>query len=135
MRQAQFGQHPFCPICQIDKDLAPVFRILLSFGQAIRDEPVDQLNGGVVPNTKTFGQDADGDVPCRGSFDCEQSLMLLRTQPRLRCGMLTELQKSTQVITEFRQALIIRLIERSARSHLQPLKLQGLNAFGLSVKQ
>jgi hypothetical protein len=27
------------------------------------------------------------------------------------------------------------LIERSARSHLQPLRLQGLNAFGLSVKQ
>ena len=77
MGQAQFGQNLACSICEIDKDLTPVLRVLPSFGQPIRDEPVDKLNGTVVPNAKTFSQNANGDTPSRSTFDCEQCLMLL----------------------------------------------------------
>src|SRR5215469_14999878 len=126
MGQRQFGQGPFRPACEIDKDLAPVRRILLSLRQAIADQPVDQLDRGVVPDTKALGQNANGDGPSRGAFDGEQCLMLLGAEPRFRRGAYTEHQEGAQVIAELRQPLIIQLVERSAPSHLYPLKLQVL---------
>ncbi len=68
MGQRQLGQDPFPSVREIDQDLAPVLRILTSFGQAIGDQPVDQLNCGVVPNTKAFGQDANRDLASQGTF-------------------------------------------------------------------
>ncbi len=100
MGDTQFGQGPVCSASEIDQDLTLVLGILPSFDQAIRNEPVDKLNRTIVSDTETFGQDTNYNVSSGRTFDGKQRLMLLGTQPHLRCRVFAELQKAAQMITK-----------------------------------
>jgi hypothetical protein len=71
-------------------------------------EPVHQLDGAVVLKLETLGEicDARSWVVAR-SLRSEHKLMVLRLQSRLAGRVLTKAQETADLVSEFRQGLVV----------------------------
>jgi hypothetical protein len=92
--QAHLRQYPLRPIGEPDQHPTPVLGALPPLNEAVGNKPVDEFDGGVMPNLKTVREESNGDVSPRHGFDGQQCLVLLGTEPRPGRCALAELQET-----------------------------------------
>jgi hypothetical protein len=91
-------------------DLAPVGFTVEAPNVLLRDQPVNQADGAVMKNLKTFSQFSDLDViPSRETLDRQHRLVLLGSQTGCMRGFLAETKKLAQGVSELSQHDVIFL--------------------------
>ena len=95
--------------CQPHPDLAAVSALANPFGQMASRQPIDQPHRAMVPDEQSIGQLADGGaVAGAPRLNCQKHLMLLRLKPFNACGLLAEVEESTDLVTKFGENVEIR---------------------------
>jgi hypothetical protein len=107
--QGELPQHLFTLWSQGKPYFAPVFATAIAPDIAADGEPVHQFNGTVMSNLQSLGQlsDAWADVS-RQPFQGKHELMLVRLQASHARGLLAEVKKTADPITQFRERLVVR---------------------------
>jgi hypothetical protein len=107
--QGELPQHLFTLGSQGKPYFAAVFPAAIAPDIASDGEPVYQFNRTVMSNLQPLGQlsDAWADV-ARQPFQGKHKLMLVRLEASHARGLLTEVKKTADPITQFRERLIVR---------------------------
>jgi len=107
--QGELPQHLFTLGSQGKPYFAAVFPAAIAPDIASDGEPVHQFNGTVMSNLQSLGQLSNPrtDVS-RQPFQGKHELMLVRLQASHARGLLTEVKKTADPITQFRERLVVR---------------------------
>jgi hypothetical protein len=89
-----------------EQDAARIVLVAGAFEQALLLRAVCQFDDAIVPQAETLGCVGNsGDCAGRRSSDLEEELMLLRLEPGIVGGLLTELHEGAKAIAKFGEAL------------------------------
>ncbi len=107
--QGELPQHLFTLWSQGKPYFAAVFPAAIAPDIASDREPVHQLNRTVMSNLQPFGQLSNPWADAsRQPFQRKHELMLVRLEASHARGLLTEVKKTADPITQFRQRLVVR---------------------------
>jgi hypothetical protein len=109
MMEGELTQYPLPFGSKHQEDFSPVLTAAPAPHIAARGQPIRQLHRAVMLNLQTLGQFADSwpDAFWQ-SFHGQHQLMLPRFQASSPGGLLTEVQKTTDLVTQIRQCLEVR---------------------------
>jgi len=109
MVQGKLPQHLFSLWSQGKPYFAAVFTHAMPLDKAAGREPVYQLNRTVMSNLQPLGQLSDSWANlCGQPFQGKHELMLVRLQTSHTGSLLTEMKKTADLITQFRQRFVVR---------------------------
>jgi hypothetical protein len=107
--QGELPQHPLPLGSQGKPYFAAVFTPAISPYIAAGREPVHQLNRTVMSYLQPLRQLSDvWPYPSRQAFQGKHKLMLVRPKTSQARGLLTEVKKTADLITQFRQRFVVR---------------------------
>jgi hypothetical protein len=107
--QGELPQHLFTLGSQGKPYFAAVFAAAIAPDIAAGREPVHQFNRTVMSNLQPLGQFSDSRADAnRQPFQGKHELMLVRLQASHARGLLTEVKKTADPITQFRERLVVR---------------------------
>jgi hypothetical protein len=106
----QSFQYPFPLHGQLDEDLPSVFRSRAPFNQTEFFGPVDQFHYAVMVALKLFGKLSDrSEITIGKSFDSQNEMVLLRSNPLVANRTFTVTQETTQTVPEGGNSLEVSL--------------------------
>lgn len=107
----QFFELSFSASGQIDDYFPAILRVVYAANQTQPLQPVDPLNGGVVPHLQPLGKRANrGGRAARHAADRQQKLVLLRLETGGPNRVVRGVQEQANAISEFRESLVARII-------------------------
>jgi len=93
---------------EADINLAPISQRGFAANKFVSDKPVDQTDTTVVTNLEALSEFTDGGpVASRKTFDCQQRLVMLRSDAGGESSSFTEVQKTSQGVAERCQQFIL----------------------------
>ncbi len=108
MRKRKLLQKFLSAESKSQQDLTAVRAAARPQNQTFSLKPVCQFNRAVMLNLQTFGQNADGCNLADGqSLNRQQSLALMRLDPRGTRGRFTEVQEATDSVAEISERRVI----------------------------
>jgi len=106
--QGELPQHLFTFWSQGKPHFAAVFPPAIAPNIAAGREPVHQFNRTVMSNLQPLGQLSDSwAYPSRQPFQGKHELMLVRLKTSHAGNLLTEVKKTADLITQFRQRFVV----------------------------
>jgi len=119
MMKREIAEQFFTFGSELHDDLASIFGVTLSRCKPAICQAVNQLHSAVMLDLKSFGDFADGGRnSLRHAFDGEHKLMLLWLDAGFARRTFAESKETANVISEFRQSLVIVFGNLSASAHV-----------------
>ena len=114
MGKGDLPQDFFAAMREPQKDVAAVGVAACSLQQAVRLQAVDKLHGAVMLDLQSFSEDADGRFErIREALNGEQGLILLWFDTCRARGLLAEILKPPDFVTEFGERFVVDLFVSS----------------------
>lgn len=104
VRMRENLQQPFTALRDMKDHLAVIGPAARAADEPLGFEAVGKLDGGVMQNLQALGEYANGRLlSAWQALECEQRLMLMRLDPSRAGCLLAEIQKTADLVAEFRQ--------------------------------
>ncbi len=108
MMQRQFSQDPLSFGRQAEQDLSAVIPRTLTMDESAGFQPIHQFDGAVVANLHARSQLANARANSRRhALDRQHQLILAALQARALDDKFAEMEKAADLITKFRQRLVV----------------------------